>query len=39
VLSKQEQVVQTGMIVFMLTVFIQEQVKRSVDGWSYSIEE
>ena len=34
-----KQDIQTGMMVFVLTVFIQEQVKRSVDGWSYFIEE
>ena len=32
-LSKQD--IQTGMIVFVLTVSIQEQVKRSADGSSY----
>jgi len=34
-----KQDIQTGMLVFLLTVSIQEQVKRSVDGWSYFIEE
>jgi len=29
--------IQTGSLVFVLTVFIQEQVKRSADGWSYSV--
>ena len=32
-----EQDIQTGMMVLVLTVFIQEQVKRSADGWSYSL--
>jgi len=32
-----EQDIQTGMMVFVLTVFIQEQEKRSADGWSYSL--
>ena len=30
-----EQAIQTGRLVFWLTVSIQEQVKRSADGWSY----
>jgi len=33
-----EQDIQTRMMVLALTVFIQEQVKRSVDGWSYVME-
>ena len=34
-----EQDIQIGVLVLVLTVSIQEQVKRSADGWSYSIEE
>ena len=34
-----KQDIQTSMLVFLLTVSIQEQVKRSADGWSYFIEE
>jgi len=34
-----EQDIQTDMRVLVLTVSIQEQVKRSVDGWSYFMEE
>ena len=34
-----EQDIQTGVLVLVLNVFIQEQVKRSADGWSYSIED
>ena len=30
-----KQDIQTGMLVFLLIVSIQEQVKRSADGWSY----
>jgi len=29
--------IQTGSLVFVLTVCIQEQVKKSADGWSYSV--
>jgi len=32
-----KQDIQIGIMVFVLTVFIQEQVKRSADGWSYSL--
>uniref|UniRef100_A0A7C9CWZ0 Uncharacterized protein n=1 Tax=Opuntia streptacantha TaxID=393608 RepID=A0A7C9CWZ0_OPUST len=32
-----EQDIQTSVLVFVLTVFIQEQVRRSVDGWSGSV--
>ena len=32
-----EQDIQTGMMVLVLTVSIQEQVKKSADGWSYSV--
>jgi len=31
--------IQTGILVLVLTVFIQEQVKRSVKDWSNFIEE
>jgi len=34
-----EQDIQTGMMVFVLTVFIQEQVKRSAESWSYSLKD
>ena len=32
-----KQAIKTGRLVFLLTVFIQEQVKRSTDGWNYSL--